>query len=357
MGKIQSREELIEICRELKEQGETVGFTSGVFDLFHAGHAEYLRKAKSLCDVLVVGVNSDDSTRQLKGELRPIFIESDRLAVLAALASVDFVFEFNELNNNENIRLLEPDIYLKAGDYDLSRLTSAPIVESYGGRIEFVPFLKGRSTTSAVDLILDRYGATLAKDFGSISYPVSGAIFVDRDGTINYENAGGAPCEPEDFKIIPGVLEALREMRQLGYRIVVVTNQPGIGLGYYTKQDFFRVNRELLKAAGRVGLQIDRVYFCPHTKVDDCPCRKPEIGMLKRAEVDLNIDLSKSYMIGDMTGDIAAGQKAGCKTILVRTGKAGQDGLYQVQADFIVDDLKAAVEIVRPVNPDESEVT
>jgi histidinol phosphatase-like enzyme len=112
----------------------------------------------------------------------------------------------------------------------------------------------------------------------------------------------------------------------------------------------------LLKAAGRVGLQIDRVYFCPHTHVDSCQCRKPEIGMLKRAEVELNIDLSKSYMIGDMTGDIVAGQAAGCKTILVRTGKAGQDGLYQAQADFIVDNLNAAVEIIQPVEPGKSQV-
>lgn len=346
MEKIKTREELSEICSNLRYSGKVIGFTSGVFDLFHAGHVDYLNNAKKYCDVLLVGVNSDQSTRQLKGEIRPICGEHDRISVVAALACVDYVFRFDELNNNENVRLLQPAVYLKAGDYDKSRLTSAPIVESYGGRIEFVPFVKGRSSSEIIDRILDRFGNRFADSAAPIAYPVSAAIFVDRDGTINYENSGVSPCDPGDFRVMPGSLEALRCLRQQGYKIIVVTNQPGIGLGYYTKNDFFRVNRELLKAASKVGLRLDRVYFCPHTEVDKCDCRKPETGMLMRAVSDLNIDLSKSYMIGDMTGDIAAGQRAGCKTILVRTGKAGQDGLYQVQPDYVVDDLTAATKIV-----------
>ena len=116
-----SRANVLEQVSEEKKTKKLVGYTSGVFDLLHAGHVDYLSKAKQLCDILVVGVNSDSSVKSLKGELRPINSEGDRAEVVAALSSIDHVFVFSDSNNNKNIELLKPDLYIKAGDYKEGR--------------------------------------------------------------------------------------------------------------------------------------------------------------------------------------------------------------------------------------------
>lgn len=337
-----------EAAREFREQcraeRQRVGFTSGVFDLVHPGHVRYLAAARALCDRLIVAVNSDVSVRLLKGERRPIMPEDARLAVVQALASVDCAFLFDERSNQRNIEVLKPDMYIKAGDYEKSRLSSAPLVESYGGEVLCVPFEAGFSTSSIIDLVLRRYHDCIPLCDELPPLPPLPAIFVDRDGTVNEH----IPYlhEPEKFAPIPGALEALRDLREAGFRIVVVTNQPGIGLGYFSKEDFFRVNEAMLRAASRVGLTIDGVYYCPHTKGAGSSWRKPEPGMLHAAAKNLNIELDKSFMIGDMTTDIESGRRAGCRTILVQTGRAGADGIQDGVADFVVPSLAEAREVI-----------
>lgn len=328
-SKIQNREQLVPILASLRASGKKVGFTSGVFDLLHPGHIDYLNKANALCDVLVVGVNSDSSVRLYKEPERPINPAEARVAVLSALSSVDFVFLFDDRNNNRNIELLKPDCYIKAGDYSIDKLSSASIVESYGGKVEIVPMLKGFSTSETIDRILSLYHAS------SIELPLKErrpALFLDRDGTIiehiEYLH------EPSKVKAIPGALEAIKFARQKGYRIVVITNQPGIGLGYFTKEDLFAVNRELLKACGSAGAEIDRIYFCPHSKADGCSCRKPGSALVERAERELNIDIQNSYIVGDMTSDLELGRRVGCKTVLVKTGRGGDDLQFPGKIDL-----------------------
>jgi rfaE bifunctional protein nucleotidyltransferase chain/domain len=308
-----------------------------VFDLLHAGHVEYLTKASRLVDVLIVGINADSSVKSNKGELRPINPAEQRAEVVAGLRAVAHVFIFDELSNNVNIELLKPDVYIKAGDYTVDKLTSRHIVESYGGRVEIVPFKEGHSTTSIIDKISV---SAITSEGPEIPHPRAPAVFVDRDGTIN-EHVEYL-SDPNRFSEIPGSFVALKRLKDLGYRVVVVTNQPGIGLGYFSKEDFFAVNREMMRRAASVGGAIDKIYFCPHSKAERCPCRKPEPYFLKRGAEELNIDLSASYVIGDMTSDIQLGKNGGAHTILVRTGRGGDDGMFDVSADYVAKDLTDA---------------
>jgi rfaE bifunctional protein nucleotidyltransferase chain/domain len=342
--KIKTREEIAAIRKALADAGKRVAFTSGVFDLMHPGHTDYLEKARALADVLIVGLNSDASVRQNKGELRPICPEMQRAEVLGALASVDFIFVFDEKNNNRNIEILRPDLYVKAGDYDKSKLSSAALVEGYGGRVEIVPARGGFSTTSIIDRIATRYSAAVPS-YEALSAPAPApAIFVDRDGTI-IEHVEYLH-EPEKLKLLPGALEALKRLREAGFRIVVVTNQPGIGLGYFTMEQFFKVNARLLRESSKVGLAFDRVYFCPHTPADGCSCRKPDPGMLTRGIRELNIQVEGSYMIGDSGLDVRAGRSAGCRTVLVRTGLGTTAAVEGGTADLICEDLEDAARAI-----------
>jgi rfaE bifunctional protein nucleotidyltransferase chain/domain len=338
-SKIKTRDQLITEQSLWRKASIKVGFTSGVFDILHSGHVEYLERARALCDILVVGVNSDQSVRSNKGDLRPINSEAERVRILAGLASVDFIFVFSESNNNKNIELLKPDVYIKAGDYSKDKLSSASIIESYGGRVELVKFVEGRSSTSVIEKISAQALAgavTAAPDKKEIK--TSGkAAFIDRDGTINKEVE--YLSNPDEFELVPGAIEGMKALAAAGYEIVIVTNQPGIGLGYYTAGDLFRVNAKLLKAAGDAGVPIRKIYFCPHTKLDGCSCRKPGAGMLLRARDELGIDLSKSIMIGDTDADIGAGRAAGCRTVLVLSGKTKDLSLLKMAPEQVVDSL------------------
>lgn len=338
--KIKTRQELVDICSQLKSQSKKIGYTSGVFDLLHHGHVDYLHKAKAKCDVLIVGLNSDLSVKQNKGDKRPICAQAQRAAVLAGLACVDFVFIFDEKNNNQNIELLKPDLYLKAGDYDKSKLSSAPLIESYGGKVEIIPFLNGFSTTSIIEKIAADFSEDSPRSISLALPEKRPAIFVDRDGTLNEEIE--YLHEVEKFKLYPRVIGALKSLQDAGFRIVVITNQAGIGLGYFSKEDFYKVNKELLKAARKENLSIDRVYFCPHAVSDNCDCRKPNTGMIYRGVEELNIDLENSYCIGDKTLDLEAARRAGCKSILVQTGHAGGDKEFDIKADYTAKDLSDA---------------
>ncbi|MBC7305954.1 MAG: D-glycero-beta-D-manno-heptose 1-phosphate adenylyltransferase, partial [Dietzia sp.] len=138
-----------------REAGGVIVATGGCFDVLHAGHAQYLRAARELGDLLVVLLNSDASVRRLKGPGRPVNPVADRRALLEALASVDAVVVFDEDDPREALDTLRPDVWVKGGDYRVADLPEAPLVHSWGGRVEIVPLLSGRSTTSILDRISD----------------------------------------------------------------------------------------------------------------------------------------------------------------------------------------------------------
>lgn len=152
--KIKLGKEIRAIVQNLKNEGAKIVFTNGCFDILHLGHVRYLRKAKNLGDILVVGLNSDDSVRQLKGPERPYISELERAEILASLECVDYVIIFSEKRPDNLIKIVKPDFHVKGGDYKISALPEKKLVESLGGKVVVIPPIKGRSTTNIVERIL-----------------------------------------------------------------------------------------------------------------------------------------------------------------------------------------------------------
>lgn len=148
------------------------------------------------------------------------------------------------------------------------------------------------------------------------------AIFLDRDGTINVDKAYLSRIE--DFEYLPGVIEGLKMLQQAGFLLVVVTNQSGIARGYFKEKDFLRLNEWMLSDLRNKGIEISKVYYCPHHpdgKIKkyrrDCACRKPKLGMYEQAIRTFDIDISHSYTIGDKLRDLALCEMTSCKGYLV----------------------------------------
>ena len=152
--KIITVDELAPLLAEYRRQKQSIVFTNGCFDLMHIGHTRYLQSARDLGDLLVVGVNSDESVRALKkGSDRPIVPEAQRAEVLAALACVDYVVVFREPDPGSLITLLQPDILVKGGDWPLDRIVGRDTVERRGGRVQAIPLVPGVSTTGLIQRI------------------------------------------------------------------------------------------------------------------------------------------------------------------------------------------------------------
>jgi D-beta-D-heptose 7-phosphate kinase/D-beta-D-heptose 1-phosphate adenosyltransferase len=149
--KIKVLSELIRIRKDLKREGQKVVFTNGVFDILHRGHVEYLEKAKSLGDVLMLGLNSDASVKKIKGEDRPVMGQEDRAIVLAGLSSVNYICLFEEETPENLIRELIPDILVKGGDYQIDDIVGRETVEANGGKVVTIDLVEGQSTTSIIE--------------------------------------------------------------------------------------------------------------------------------------------------------------------------------------------------------------
>ena len=153
-SKILTETALVDRVCTLRQQGTTIVFTNGCFDLLHAGHVAYLEAARALGDILIVAVNSDQSVRALKGPTRPITPAGDRAHVLAALACVDCVVEFDDETAERLVRKLQPDVYVKGGDYARDEPVEAAVVRTYGGAVKILPYTSGYSTTDLVRRII-----------------------------------------------------------------------------------------------------------------------------------------------------------------------------------------------------------
>jgi len=151
--KIKSLSLLKKIISHLHNKGERIVFTNGCFDLLHFGHAKYLEDARSKGDRLVVAINSDASVKKIKGNNRPIMNESDRLGLVAALESVDFVVLFNEETPLKVIKELKPDILVKGADWKKNNIVGSDIVKKYGGSVSTIKLVRGRSTTNFINKI------------------------------------------------------------------------------------------------------------------------------------------------------------------------------------------------------------
>jgi len=177
------------------------------------------------------------------------------------------------------------------------------------------------------------------------------AVFLDRDGTINKEIHHLR--DVKQLRILPGAAHAIKQINRLGFLVIILTNQSVIGHGLSTEKKVDHIHAVLRGRLRRNGANIDAIYYCPHhpkAKLKKyrmyCSCRKPGIALIQEAAKTLKIDLKKSFMVGDKTGDILAGKRAKLKTILVQTGYAGKDNVHDVTPDFIAKNLAAAVKII-----------
>ena len=144
---------LKKIVAGLRKSGKIIVFTNGCFDILHFGHAKYLEEAKRLGDVLVVAVNSDSSVRKIKGKKRPVVSQKNRLRMMAALESVDYVTQFSQQTPLKVIKLLRPDILVKGADWNKFNIVGSDFVASYGGRVATVKMVKGQSSTKLINKI------------------------------------------------------------------------------------------------------------------------------------------------------------------------------------------------------------
>ena len=155
--KIKEREELQRIIKGLTIKGKRIVFTNGCFDLLHVGHVRYLEQAKSLGDVLVVGINGDRSVQDLKGPRRPILPVEERAEILSGLGCIDYITVFDEPTPFELISVLQPNVLVKGGDWTREKIVGGEVVEGAGGEVVTIPFVEGSSTTNIIETILERY--------------------------------------------------------------------------------------------------------------------------------------------------------------------------------------------------------
>jgi D-glycero-D-manno-heptose 1,7-bisphosphate phosphatase len=172
-------------------------------------------------------------------------------------------------------------------------------------------------------------------------------VLLDRDGTINEEV--GHLADPEGVRLVPGSLDAMRSLRELGLGIVIVTNQANVGRGVLAAEQLEAVNARLLELLRAGGVHVDGIEVCPHRPEDGCECRKPKPGMALRAADTFGFELADSFVVGDHAVDMSLGRAVGATTILVRTGH-GEEELTNgagAHADAIVADLREAAAVIR----------
>jgi D-glycero-D-manno-heptose 1,7-bisphosphate phosphatase len=298
---ILSAQEAAALVENWRAQRKIVVAVSGSFDILHDGHRNLLSEAHSAGDRLIVLANSDASVRAYKGPGRPFTPEQSRAAQLAALAEVDAVVLFDELVPLALLEKLKPDIVANGPDYGADCIERG-LVESWGGRILVTSPRRAGNSTSAI-----------AAGQGATGNPR--AILFDRDGTLIEDR--GYLAQPDGIVWKDGAMDALRRLSNAGYRLIIVTNQSGIGRGYFTEQDLALVHNRLGDDLAKAGLALDGIYACPHRPEENCACRKPQTGLLLQAAGDHGLDLSKSWLVGDKCSDILAGRMTNMRTALV----------------------------------------
>ena len=157
MTGVKTLSEIKVLRKSLKEQNKKVVFTNGVFDLIHAGHVDYLTKAKALGDILIVGMNTDESVKRIKGDKRPLLLEEERALIISSLKPVDYVVLFDEDTPQKLIDEIIPDILVKGADWSIDKIVGRETVEKNGGEVKTIEFVNPQSTSKIIELIKNRY--------------------------------------------------------------------------------------------------------------------------------------------------------------------------------------------------------
>lgn len=169
-------------------------------------------------------------------------------------------------------------------------------------------------------------------------------VFLDRDGTIIADR--GYLANPNGIEFLPGVTEGLRMLADNGYLLVVVSNQSGVGRGYFGREDLESINKALCSLLMEKGIELDAIYYCVHTEKDNCDCRKPLPGLAEQAADDLDLELEKCFVVGDKTSDVMLAKNLECGSVLLLTGAAGTDATYYVEPDYTARTFLEAAEFI-----------
>ena len=276
-----------------------------------------------------------------------LIIADGNMAVMKWLTKEDNRPEFYKNRVNAGLHVISPKLLeneINTPKIDLDRQILKPLAGT--GKMfcyDSPEYVKDMGTPERYEAVCKDYknGTVKAKNLKAKQK----AIFLDRDGTIN--KYVGFLRNIEDFELINGVAEAIRKINASGYLAVLVTNQPVIARGEVTYAELENIHNKMETLLGKEGAYLDGIYFCPHHPHKgyegeipelkfDCDCRKPKPGLLIKAAQELNIDLSRSYMVGDGENDIAAGKAAGCKTVLItdKSKDMGQDITVKSLLDF-----------------------
>ncbi|MEK7773521.1 MAG: HAD family hydrolase [Deltaproteobacteria bacterium] len=176
------------------------------------------------------------------------------------------------------------------------------------------------------------------------------AVFLDRDGTINIDH--GYVSDPSGVVLIDGAAKAVKRLNDRGIRVIVVSNQSGVGRGYFTDEDVSAVNRRLAELMGLQGARMDGIYYCPHHPDDGCECRKPKVGLFMKAAREQGIDTGLLYVVGDKASDVGLARNINAKSVLVLTG-AGPEEIKKLSGppDFVAGGISGAVDwIIKDIN-------
>lgn len=174
-------------------------------------------------------------------------------------------------------------------------------------------------------------------------------ILLDRDGTIIFDKH--YLSDPDEVELLPGAVEGLQHMVRMGFKLAVLTNQSGVGRGYYTHDDVAACNGRMVEMLKPHGVEFEGIFYCPHTPDEECDCRKPAPGLMKQAVEAHGFDPRDAYMVGDKEADMGVGRNTGATTILVRTGKgkAHEERCRDI-ADHVTDDLRGVADIIQSLS-------
>ncbi len=170
-------------------------------------------------------------------------------------------------------------------------------------------------------------------------------VLLDRDGTVIVERS--YLSDPDQVALIPGAVEGLRTLSRMGLGLLIVTNQSGIGRGYFDEARLAEIHQRMCEMLADRGVALDGIYVCPHTPEDGCACRKPETGLITKAAAQHGFEPAEAFVVGDKASDVALGQRVGACTFLVRTGYGAQhEATERARPDYVVDDFLEATRII-----------
>jgi D-glycero-D-manno-heptose 1,7-bisphosphate phosphatase len=174
-------------------------------------------------------------------------------------------------------------------------------------------------------------------------------IFLDRDGVINQNPRSEYVTSIEEFEFIQSSVVAMRDLSQAGYKIFIISNQQGVGKGIFSRQILDDITNWMLKSLKKEGVKVSGVYYCTHLENSQCPCRKPRAGLIEKATKGLEVDFKEVFFIGDTERDIKTAETAGCKAVLVLSGKTKNADIvntWQDKPDYIFNDLNEAAKFI-----------